>query len=88
MASLRALYGGNFTTNEEHMKDYAEMTFEELSNHLMNEAKDLHANVKDALYPNKSAMARARKILLELEKSGKTYRKLTVRLANQPKAKA
>ena len=70
------------------MKDYAEMTFEELSNHLMNEAKSLHANVKDALYPNKSAMARARKILLELEKAGKAYRKLTVKLAKQPKVKS
>ena len=70
------------------MKNYAEMTFEELSNHLMNEAKALHANLKDGLYPNKSAMARARKLLLDLEKAGKAYRKITVMLANQPKAKA
>lgn len=70
------------------MKDYAEMTFEELSNYLMNESKSLHLNVKEGLYPNKAAMARARKILLDLEKAGKAYRKITVKLAKQPKAKA
>ena len=67
--------------------DYSEMTFEDLCHHIMNKTEELNTNVKDGLLvANKSAMARARKILLDLEKAGKAYRKLTVRLANQPKA--
>lgn len=65
--------------------DYSEMTFEELSKYIEYQAKALYANVQDALYPNKSAMTRARKALRELEKAGKAYCKLTVQLSKQPK---
>ena len=60
------------------MKEYSEMTLQELTSTIIDTLDQLKSDLIVGLKPNKAAQKRARKGLLEMEKSGKAYRKATV----------
>lgn len=60
------------------MKDYKDMPLRELTIAIINTLEQLKSDLIVGLKPNNAAQKRARKGLLELEKSGKAYCKVTV----------
>ena len=60
------------------MKDYKDMDLHELTIAIINTLEQLKSDLIVGMKPNKAAQKRARKELLELEKSGNAYRKATV----------
>lgn len=60
------------------MKEYKDMDLHELTNTIIDTLDQLKSELIVGMKPNKAAQKRARKALLELEKSGKAYRKATV----------
>lgn len=67
------------------MKDYKDMDLQELTTAIINTLDHLKSDLIVGMKPNKAAQKRARKALLELEKSGKAYRKATVTSAEWSK---
>ena len=63
------------------MKEYKDMDLHELTNTIIDTLDQLKSELIVGMKPNKAAQKRARKALLELEKSGKAYRKATVHSA-------
>lgn len=63
------------------MKEYKDMTLQELTIAIIDTLDKLKSDLIVGMKPNKAAQQRARTALLELEKSGKAYRKASVAFA-------